>query len=57
MKIKIGFDGMKKDASGEIYRFKKGIAVVPGIKIKRSPVFITLKEFNDLNQGESNGLH
>lgn len=52
MKIKIGFEGMKKDTSGEIYRFKKGIAVVPNIKIKGRPVFITLKEFNEFNQGE-----
>jgi len=52
MKIKIGFNGMKKDSSGEIYKFKKGIAIIPGIRIKRNPVTITLNEFNELNNLE-----
>lgn len=52
MKIKVGFTGIKKCTSGEVYKFKNGITVVPGIMIKRKPVVITIKEFNELNQLE-----
>jgi len=55
MKVKIGFTRTKKDSSGETYKFKNGLAVVPGIIIKGKPVVITVKEFIELNlQGERN---
>jgi len=33
---------------GERYIFKKGVAVVPGMRYARQPVLITLKEYNAL---------
>lgn len=49
MKLK-GFIGLKKCKDGEIYRFKNGIAKVPGLRRKNhGAVRITLKEFNELN--------
>jgi len=53
MKIKVGFTGIKKDQSGEIYKFKAGKAVIPGFRLQGKPIEITFKEFNELNQGAS----
>ena len=50
-KIK-AFSGIKKDASGEIYRFRNGLAVVPGFLIGHKEVKITLAEFAALNKEE-----
>lgn len=47
MKIKLEIKKRCKD--GELYIFKNGVAIVPGMEISRSPVTITIKEFNELN--------
>ena len=52
MKIKL-YDVRKRCPDGELYTFKKGVAVVPGMRTKtRGAMLITLKEFNELTQGE-----
>lgn len=44
-----GFNGIKKH-EGEVYVFKKGKARIPGCRWKRQPIYITLKEFNELQK-------
>ena len=50
----VGFTGMKRCLAGEIYRFKRGVAQIPGFYMTQSgslrPVFITFKEFGKLNR-------
>lgn len=45
---------MKRCLAGEIYRFKRGIAQIPGFYMTQGgslrPVFITFKEFGKLNR-------
>jgi len=48
MKFK-GFTGVKRCADGDTYRFKKGVAIVPGVWFMKRPLKITLKEFKELN--------
>ncbi len=48
-KVKL-FSGNKRCKDGETYKFKKGIAIVPGIRISGVPVKITLLEFIQLNK-------
>ncbi len=48
-KIKL-FSGKKRCKDGETYNFKKGIAVVPGIRISGKNVRITLLEFIQFNK-------
>lgn len=47
-----GFTGIKSCQCGEVYRFKNGVATVPGMRIYRRGVTITLKEFNSMTQGD-----
>ncbi len=57
-----GFTGLKKCRDGEVYRFKKGKALVPGMRMgsfpswgwrsAHCPVYITFKEFIQLNKEE-----
>jgi len=49
MRRKIGYTGMKRCPDGEIYRFKKGIAKVPGMTFSRKPVYVTFKQFIEIN--------
>lgn len=37
---------------GDKYRFENGVALVPGLRIHRQPVFTTLSEFKELTQQE-----
>jgi hypothetical protein len=48
----VGFSGKKKCSNGEIYTFKKGIAIIPGFKMKGKPVKITLGEYNGLQKND-----
>lgn len=59
MKIKTGTvqkrcpnGGMNPDNTicnnGELYKFKNGIAIVPGARFNKQPIQITIKEFNSL---------
>lgn len=45
-----GFTGRKRCNNGEFYSFRKGIAQVPNFYMKGRPVYITLKEFNQLQK-------
>lgn len=47
-KRKVGFTGIKKCRSVDLYRFKNGSAVVGGFRIGGRRVLITLGEFNEL---------
>lgn len=49
MKIK-PFSGKKRCKDGEVYTFKKGVAIVPGLQFYGRPVKITLAEFKELNK-------
>ena len=46
-KIKL-FSGLKKCPSGELYRFKNGVATVPGMRFHSRALKITIKEFREL---------
>jgi len=43
-----------KTHENERYVFKRGVAVVPGMRYMRQPVKITLKEFNEITQTKAN---
>ena len=46
-----------KHYDGERYVFKKGVALVPGVRMCKKPVYITLKEFNAIvNELKINNL-
>lgn len=47
MKLKVGTT-QKRCPDGELYKFKNGIAEVPGMRFCGKKVFITLAEFNEL---------
>lgn len=47
MKIK-PFTGTKISPDGELYRFKKGVAVVPGVWMRGKKVLITIGEYLEL---------
>ena len=38
---------------GDKYKFENGIALVPGLRISKQPVFISLSAFKELTQKES----
>ena len=40
----------RKCPAGETYVFKNGVAEVPGMRHKRGPYMITLKEFKELTK-------
>ena len=54
MKFKRQSKTVYKKNKHEHYIFKNGVAKVPNIKYKGKPMIITLKEFNELTQGDSN---
>lgn len=53
MKIKAG-NIQRRCPDGELYKFKNGIAEVPGIRFRRKPMYITLSEFNELCANTTN---
>ena len=46
-KIKM-FSGLKKCPLGEAYKFRKGIAIVPGFLFSGDPVHISINEFRQI---------
>ena len=38
----------KRCKDGELYKFKRGVAVVPGFRMHHKPVLITFKEFKEI---------
>ena len=55
MKFKRHSKTVYKKHDEEHYVFKNGIATVPGVRYKRKPMTITLKEFNELTKEGQNG--
>jgi hypothetical protein len=45
-----GFSGIKKCSVGEVYFFRDGVAVVPGVLIFGRPVMISISEFKKLQE-------